>query len=150
MSRRLFLPLATPAGSSRPTVDTIRRKLGGRASTEAGAGEVVSVATDRGERTGVVLFVRGEELDVWTEGDLVRRVRRGATRPVDGMVSPAVMAVAEDARAFAALREGQRVTFEQEGARGEGTLVEKCRFGALVERGDGSVMGIGFRRLSAQ
>src|SRR5690242_8897491 len=108
MSRRLFLPLATPGGAARPTVDTIRKKLGGRASTEAGAGEVVSLSTERGERTGVVLFVRGEEIDVWTEGDLVRRVRRAATRPVDGMVSPAVLAVAEDARVFATLREGQR------------------------------------------
>jgi len=27
--------------------------------------------------------------------------------------------------------------------------VEKCRFGALVERGDGTVIGVGFRRLSA-
>jgi hypothetical protein len=25
--------------------------------------------------------------------------------------------------------------------------VEKCRFGALVERGDGTVLGVGFRRL---
>ena len=32
---------------------------------------------------------------------------------------------------------------------GEGTLVEKCRFGALIERGDGAVIGAGFRRIWA-
>jgi hypothetical protein len=147
MSRRLFLPLATGAADERPTVDRVRKKLGGRASTEPGAGEIVVLSTERGERAGVVLFVRGEELDVWMEGDLVRRVRRGSTRAAGDQVSKDLLAVARDARAFASLAEGQRVGYQIEGGLGEGALVEKCRFGALVERADGTVLGVGFRRL---
>ena len=147
MARRLFLPLATPASPSRlPTVDAVRKRLGGRASTEPGAGEVVSL---RDTRAGVVLFVRGEQLDVWLEGDVVHRVRRADTGPTGEGAARDLLAVARDARAFAELREGQRVGFLHEGALAEGALVEKCRFGALVERADGTVVGVGFRRLSA-
>jgi hypothetical protein len=150
MVKRLFLPLASAPDASQPTVDTVRKKLGGRASTEAGAGGLVWFRGERGqERAGVVLFVRGEDLDVWAEGDVVRRVRRGDTRAVDGVVSKELLAVAADARLFAALHEGQRVRYQHEGGLGEGELVEKCRFGGLVERGDGVLLGIGFRRLMA-
>jgi hypothetical protein len=150
MARRLFLPLASDGAAPRPTptVDAVRKRLGGRASTELGAGEVVSLAGGRIAPivTGVVIFVRGDEIDVWLEGDMVRRVRRGDTRAV-GVIPPDLLAVAADVRAFAGLREGQRVGYRDEGRVGEGTLVEKCRFGALVERGDGTVVGVGFRRL---
>ena len=147
MVRRLLLPLATPSTPSpRPTVDAVRKRLGGRASTDAGAGEVVSL---RDGRIGVVLFVRGEQLDVWLDGDVVRRVRRADTRPAHEAVPPDLYAVARDARVFAALREGQRVGFQHEGGLGKGSLVEKCRFGGLVEQGDGKVIGVGFRRLAS-
>jgi hypothetical protein len=146
MIRRLFLPLALESAAPRPTVDAVRKKLGGRASTEPGAGEVVSLRTPLGERSGVVLFVRGEQIDVWLEGDVVRRVRRADALPADGVVPPDLLAVAHDARAFAGLHEGERVGFQHEGGLGEGALVEKCRFGGLVERGDGKVIGVGFRR----
>jgi hypothetical protein len=148
MGRRLFLPLTTDA-SERPTVDAVRRRLGGRASTEAGAGEVVGFRDERGHfRLGVVLFVRGEDLDVWAQGDVVRRVRRPGAEPPDGVVPPDLIEVSGDARLFAGLREGQRVRYRHASAPlGEGVIVEKCRFGALVERGDGAVLGVGFRRL---
>jgi hypothetical protein len=147
---KLFLPLTPAAGRSdgSPTVDATRKRLGGRASTEPGAGEVVAFRDERGhERHGVVLFVRGEDLDVWGTGDRVRRVRRARTRPVDGMVSEELVAVARDAVAFGELREGQPVRFQHAQGLGEGVLVEKCRFGGLVERGDEVVLGVGFRRL---
>jgi len=146
MVRRLFLPLSLESLAPRPTVDAVRKKLGGRASTEAGAGEVVSLRTPQGERSGVVLFVRGEQIDVWLEGDVVRRVRRADALPADGVIPPGLLAVSHDARAFASLHEGERVGFQHEGGLGEGALVEKCRFGGLVERGDGKVVGVGFRR----
>jgi hypothetical protein len=143
MSRRLFLPTAPST-----TVDAVRKQLGGRASTDAGAGEVVSFRDERGgERMGVVLFVRGDDLDVWVEGDLVRRVRRADTQAADGVVSRALLAVARDAQGFATLQEGQRVRYQHPGGLGDGALVEKCRFGGLVEREDRKVLGIGFRRL---
>ncbi len=154
MSRRLFLPLADTA-ASRPTVDLVRKRLGGRSSTEPGAGEIVTLPNGR---TGVVLFVRGDQLDVWLEGDVVRRVRRDEARAADGMIPREIYAVASDARAFAELREGQRVSFEQEGALRDGVLVEKCRFGALIEATAASgaggeatsvIVGAGFRRVLA-
>lgn len=148
MAKRLFLPLAVGETSPRPTVDTVRRRLGGRASTEPGAGELVCFRDERGfERAGVVVFVRGDELDVWLTGDLVRRVRRGDARPADGVLPEGLLAVARDALAFASLHEGQHVRYQHPGGLGEGALVEKCRFGALVERADRTVLGIGFRRL---
>jgi hypothetical protein len=153
MGRRLLLPLsiAPTRGAERPSVDAVRRRLGGRASTEAGAGEVVSFRDERGlPRVGVVLFVRGEDLDVWVQGDVVRRVRRPGAAPADGVVPPELLEVSGDARIFAELREGQRVRYQRApdaGGAGEGMLVEKCRFGGLIERGDGAVLGVGFRRL---
>ena len=98
---------------------------------------------------GVVFFARGEELDVWVEGDLVRRIRRPETQPADGVLPRALLAVARDASSFASLQEGQRVRYQHPGGLGEGALVEKCRFGALIERDDRTVLGIGFRRLTA-
>lgn len=150
MGRRLFLPLAQGDLAERPTVDTVRKRLGGRASTEQGAGALVSFRDERGlSRTGVVVFARGEDRDVWLEGDTVRRVRAAETTPADGLVNDHLLAVAHDARAFGALSEGQRVRYQHADGLGEGALVEKCRFGALVERGDRVVVGVGFRKLSA-
>ena len=150
MGRRLFLPLADGNPRANPTVDAVRKRLGGRASTEPGPGELVAVASDRGAaRTGVVLFVQGDDLDVWLDGGVVRRTRRSRIAPVSEVseVGEALLSIAHAARIFAALAEGQRVQYSHEDGVGEGALVEKCRFGALVERGDGTVLGIGFRRL---
>jgi hypothetical protein len=147
MTRRLFLPLATPdTAAPRPTVDAVRRRLGGRAATEQGAGEIVAL---RGGRTGVVLFVRGDQLDVWLEGDVVRRVRRPDAAAADAVIARDVYAAARDARAFGDLREGQRVSFQKDGVLRDGVLVEKCRFGALVELESGAVVGVAWRRLFA-
>lgn len=147
MARRLFLPLANGNPGASPTVDAVRRRLGGRASTEPGAGDLVAVASDQGAaRAGVVLFVQGDDLDVWLQGGVVRRTRRSrvvtAAEAGDDLLS-----IAHAARIFAALEEGQRVCYQHDEGVGEGNLVEKCRFGGLVERGDGTVLGVGFRRL---
>lgn len=147
MNRRLFLPLADGNPDASPTVDVVRRRLGGRASTEPGAGEIVAVASEQGAaRTGVVLFVQGEDLDVWLEGGVVRRTRRSKTVEAKG-AGDDLLSIARAARIFAGLAEGQRVHYQHQSGVGEGVLVEKCRFGALVERGDGTVLGVGFRRL---
>ncbi|MFT3766049.1 MAG: hypothetical protein QM820_11110 [Minicystis sp.] len=148
MAKKLFLPLAVGATEKRPTVDAVRKRLGGRASTEDGAGAVVSFRDEREvERTGVVLCIQGDEIFVWMEGDIVRRVRRIEARAADGAISETMLAVARDAQSFATLSEGQRVRYQHESGLGEGALVEKCRFGALVERHDRTLVGIGFRRL---
>jgi hypothetical protein len=157
MGRKLFLPL-TPDEARPPTVDVVRKRLGGRASTEPGPGELVTLVTDRGiERIGVVLFVRGEDLDVWIAGGVVRRARRSMLKSVEeerasadqGRINKDLFAIARDAESFADLVEGQRVRYQHDGGAGEGTLVEKCRFGGLIERGDGTLLGVGFRALRA-
>jgi hypothetical protein len=147
MSRRLFLPLTDGNFGVTPTVDAVRKRLGGRASTEAGAGDLVAVASAQGAaRNGVVLFVQGDDLDVWLEGGVVRRTRRSKTVKA-AAAGDDLLSIARAARIFAGLHEGQRVCYQHESGVGEGALVEKCRFGALVERGDGTVLGVGFRRL---
>jgi hypothetical protein len=56
--------------------------------------------------------------------------------------------VSSDALVFSALQEGDLVRFNTFGDRhDEGSIVEKCRFGALVKRADGSIVGVGFQKL---
>jgi hypothetical protein len=129
-------------------VDSLRKRLGGRASSEPGAGEGVTLLTESGlHKTGVVLFVRGDDLEVWVDHNLVRTTQRASTAPLDAPLPRDLAAVAADARAFASLAEGQRIHYLDDDRIGEGVIVEKCRFGAVVERKDGKLVGLGFRRL---
>ena len=143
-----------PLTHAKPAVDAVRKRLGGRASTDPDAGEIVTVETDSGiDRVGVVVFAKGEQVDVWTDsgipmGGVVRRLHRSRTRRARGPIPEGLSAVARDATAFAALPEGVRVRFQQEGGVvEEATLVEKCRYGAVVLRDDGTLVGVGFRRV---
>lgn len=134
--------------SKRPSVDLVRHRLGGRASTEPGAGALVALDAGGSPRLGVVLFVRGDALDVWSEPGVVRRVLRSSARPsAHEAASDALLAVAADAQVFASLAEGAPVGYHDGDRLGEGRLVEKCRFGGIVERTDGTLMGVGFRKL---
>ena len=151
MPRKLWLPVtrASNEDESAPTVDAVRRRLGGRASSEGRAGELVALsdAAD-GEHLGVVLFARDDELAVWVGEGLVRKTRRALTRTATCATPPALAKIADDARVFGSLAEGQRVTFEASpGELTQGTLVEKCRFGALVKLESGTLVGVGFRRI---
>ncbi len=147
MGRKLALPVLLP-GPAAPSVDRIRKQLGGRASTEPGTGNVVTFLTDGGvHQTGVVVFVRGDELDVYVSDNLVRRIRRSAAKSTDAALEPSFRRIAESARVFEGLVEGQQVRFMTQEHMYEGVLVEKCRFGALVERGDGKIIGLGFQRV---
>jgi hypothetical protein len=126
----------------------MRKRLGGRASTEPGAGEIVGFTTDGGlVFSGVVLFVRGDDLDVWVSEAVVRRTRRANTKPLETSPAAEMIALAKDTRVFASLHEGARIRYLEAGALEEGQLVEKCRFGALVERPDGKIFGVGFRKI---
>lgn len=147
MSRKL--PVLFPFGADRkPTVDSIRAKLGGRASTEVGAGDLVRVEAGGGfSHTGIVIYTRGEDVDIWTGEGVVRRARWGAVQRLDGPTPEAFEQVAADAAVFGGLLEGQRVRYRHDTGTSEGTLVEKCKFGALVERDDRTIVGVSFRRL---
>ena len=138
------MPIADAPRS--PTVDAARKRLGGRGESDPGAGDLVAF---EGDRLGVVLFVKGEDLEVWIDDGLVRRIRRGSTRAADAAISKQLSDVADVARSFANLSEGARVRYRDDVRTAEGTLVEKCRFGALIERADGSIVAVGFRRVVA-
>ena len=139
--------LGADVGES-PSADEARAALGGRLSTEPGAGVLVVVSMRRGaDATGVVVCVSGTSRDVWLgEGRFVRttaeRVRLLASE------EPDLLAVAADAKRFASLREGERVqAIDRSGNAHEGMLSEKCRYGALVVRGE-TVIAVSFRRVA--
>lgn len=143
MARRL--PLSDP--HPLPTrVDAVRKRLGGRSTSQLGAGRIVSVPTEGGgERAGVVLHVEGDALHVWVAEGIVRRAKEAEVRATE---APALEDLANDARVFATLHEGERVRYQDgEGSLAEATLAEKCRFGALLLRDDGKIFGVGFRRI---
>ncbi|HEY2365450.1 MAG TPA: hypothetical protein VGH87_03650, partial [Polyangiaceae bacterium] len=120
----------------RMTLARAREKLGGRVISHLRGGEIVRA----GGHVGVVLWSDDAECDVWIGDDAVKRV---ASADVESVSSPELANVAEDARAFAALREGAAVVFDETVA---GKLVEKCRWGGLVATGDGRIFAVGFRR----
>jgi hypothetical protein len=144
VAKRFQLPVSP---GELPSVDVVRKRLGGRAESETGVGEAIRFTTAGGtSHAGVVLFVSGGALEVWTERGVVHRVAREAAEPA-GEVAPLVVRVAADAKVFASLGEGQAVEFVTDRGVERGRLAEKCRFGALVERSDGSIVGVGFRRI---
>ena len=104
---RLFsLPmfdLGQPGGT--PSVDRVRRRLGGRATSEPGVGQLVQLPGPVAAGTGVVVFVAGDEWHVLSAAGVVRKTRATACSPlVDDAADLA--AIAGDARSFADLREG--------------------------------------------
>ena len=122
----------------------MRARLGGRARTDPQAGRVVCFL-DTGA-TGVVLFGHGDEVHVFSNAGWVRRTTADALTQVDEPPED-LNAVANDVRVFAALEEGHRVRFQDLAGMAQGTLIEKCRYGAVVRRDDETVMGVGFRRI---
>lgn len=149
MARKV--PLRTLGGAidlGPPTIEEARHGLGGRASTEDRAGARVRVADARGGLVeGVVVFASPAEDDVWIGEGRFRRVPPSQCVALD-RGDPALDAIEADARRFAALREGEPVRFlDRSGREREGTVVEKCRYGALVA--DGSrILAVSFRRVA--
>jgi hypothetical protein len=137
-----------PKQSGAPTVDDARTALGGRVATDAGAGACVHVAMKRGAAAiGVVVCVSGDERDVWIgDGRFVRA--RASDVSALAEVEPSLGAVAADAARFAALAEGERVAYvDRKQVERVGTLVEKCRYGALVSAEDAKIIAVSFRKL---
>jgi hypothetical protein len=126
------------------TIEAVRARLGGRARTDPQAGRVVCFL-DTGA-AGVVLFGQGEEVHVFSNAGWVRRTTADALTHVEEPGAE-LYAAANDVRVFAALEEGTRVRFQDLGGMAQGTLIEKCRYGAVVRRDDAAIMGVGFRRI---
>ena len=148
---RISLPSfgAVQIPSGPPSIDEARAHLGGRADSGAGAGRRVRVEGMRaGPLEGVVVYASGDELDVWIGGGRFARVSSGACQDTDVEVE-SLAEVARAAARFAALREGDAVTYlDRAGASHVGVLLEKCRYGALVSSVRGTILAVGFQRVS--
>ncbi len=146
-----------------PTIEAMRARLGGRLAptvgdadaeaTRAQPGDVVHAGEGAPPRAGVVVAADPAAIDVFASGT-VRRTRGGTLRPWLGSIPTEVAQLAARARAFGQLAEGDPVQYQRNEAAPDaipelGVLLEKCRWGALVQRADGVVLGVGFQRLAA-
>ncbi len=137
-----------------PTLGKMRERLGGRILGDAppGAlrpGTLVSVSTSAGTpRVGVLISATETSVDVYLSRGVVKRTRPESVVLHVGEPTDEQGMVAAHTRMFAALREGDTVTVEeQEGRSNAAVLREKCRYGALVQTQDGRMLAVGFRRL---
>lgn len=144
------VPLRTLGGAidlGPPTIEQARAGLGGRAATEARAGLRVRLGDADAAVEGVVVFASPREDDVWIGEGRFKRVSPGDWVASDRS-DPSLEPIEADARRFAALGEGAPVTFvDRMGRSHDGTLVEKCRYGALVSDG-ARIVAVSFRRIA--
>jgi hypothetical protein len=97
-------------------------------------------------RVGVVLS-RDADGTTWvvTAEAEVRRSTAQDLRPFTGLVPHELASHREDALFFATLRERtDALVRTPRGSDEPVVVVEKCRFGALVARADGSLLAVGF------
>jgi hypothetical protein len=143
------------AASPRPSLDSARRRLGGKpaAPSTRAPGLAVHVTLRDGQRhRGVVLWSSEQDCDVWFEDGVARRVRASAVTPYGGVVPESLARISAEARLFAMLAPGERVRWQRSSpapgaSAGEGCIVEKCRYGAILVTRDGRLIAVGFRRL---
>lgn len=156
MVRVLGLPVtdADNAVSRTPRADEMRAQLGGRAATPERAGELVELETSEWvSLCGVLLGESGDQQLVLVRGGVVRKADKARVQPLreasSGQASEAgLRELAERVKRFASLHEGDSVRIEDASlGQTEGILVEKCRFGGLVLRQDGSLLAAGFSKL---
>jgi hypothetical protein len=136
--------------SSRTSIDSARRRLGGKPSAPSARapGVVVEAATrDGNRRRGIVLWASEQDCDVWFDDGVARRVRASAVTVYGGAIPQQLARIAAEARLFALLAPGERVRWQRPGGAVEGCIVEKCRYGAIVVTRDGRLVAVGFRRL---
>ena len=147
--RRLRLRVLEGLTETGSAPDALRSRLGGRAPrSDPFVGTLVRVRAREANAPAVVLFADEKEAHLWIGDGLVRRVPRADVSPYEGSVPAPQAAIADSARLFAMLTEGDRVSFvSASGEATRGVVLEKHRFGALVDAA-GMVVGVGFRRLS--
>lgn len=151
-------PEADPSkkAKKKSTLDGARARLGGTARGEeaparaVAPGQIVSFESPPGSGTredAVVVFANASEVHALVDGTRLRRLSVEAVH-VESRVPDSLATLAADARAFGALIEGQAVRYadDDKGLR-DAKLVEKCRYGALVARDDGTIVAVGFRKL---
>ena len=96
---------------------------------------------------GVLLWGGDRQCDVWFEDGVARRTRANMVTDYAGPVPDELLRVAAEIRVFASLTEGERVRWERASEVAEGSIVEKCRYGAIVVTRHGTVVAVGFRKL---
>lgn len=143
------------APRKKPSIETARARLGGRAIVEdappigLAPGVVVTFPSSGGRRLpGVIVFASRDEAHVLLDGLRLRRLAPNDLVVHDGDVGAELEKLSGDARLFGLLVEGQPVRYvDESGDLIDGKVVEKCRWGALILRGDGAVIAVGFRKL---
>lgn len=127
----------------------MRDRLGGRVESEAGIGELVRLEpAPEMSLSGVVLFVQGDDFRVLLPGGTVRRAKADSITALTEPVDEELAALASEVRTFAKLSEGEAIRYrDPKGNLARGTLIEKCRYGALIAKTDGTIMGVGFRKI---
>lgn len=162
MGKKRNLPLLSDPESDRPSestpsrkpsLDAARTRLGGRIRGETLAphlptGSVVLLTGSESQRVGLVIFASTTEVHVLLDSTHLLRVPTLAVSPHEGAPPANLANIAADARVFAMLSEGVAVRYsDAEGEWLTGKLVEKCRYGAVVVRDDGTIVAVGFRKL---
>lgn len=147
---RKTLPLA----KKKPSIDAARTRLGGAFDARPpppglAPGSVVTFALASGRRMpAVIVYAGGDEIHVLLDAVRLRRLQSTEIELFSGDVADDLGMLAADARLFGQLAEGQAVRYADDaGTLVDGKLIEKCRWGALVARGDGAVVAVGFRKL---
>jgi hypothetical protein len=139
------------ASSTRTSIGSARKKLGGRATVPSrrAPGSLVHATLRDGTRhAGIVLWASDTHCDVWFDDGLARRTRTENVVPSGGATPESLGRVAAEMRVFATLVEGDRVRWERAtGVVAEGCIVEKCRYGAIIVTRDGKLVAVGFRKL---
>lgn len=139
----MFDDIARRAGAT-PTIERARQRLGGTGATDARAGVTMQ---DASGVVGVVLYANGDDVDlVVGAAGVVRRSSAKAWTAV-AVAPDDLAAVADDIVAFARLEVGDSVSFRDGDRLDDGLLFEKCRYGALVARADGTIVAVGFRNV---
>jgi hypothetical protein len=152
MSSKITDPVTTGNErlATRPSIAAARERLGGRLtipSRRAPGSVVLATLRDGSRRLGVVLWATDAHCDLWFDDGLARRARANDVKPFDGEMPERLARVAVEVRLFATLAEGDAVRWQRASSAGEGRIVEKCRYGAIVVTRDGKLVAVGFRRL---
>ncbi|MBS2013543.1 MAG: hypothetical protein JST00_11680 [Deltaproteobacteria bacterium] len=141
--------------SKKPSLDDARARLGGsqrgRSSPPLGVvpGRVVRIRSTGGTtRLAVVVYASANEIHALVDGVKLLRVKPETMELFEGDAPIELARIAADAHVFHALVEGQPVRYADDtNTLLTGKLVEKCRYGALIVRDDGTVVAVGFRKL---
>jgi hypothetical protein len=141
-------PLPLVGEPARPSIDAARARLGGRIPVDAAPlpGFPPGTVVRSGDARGVIVYASKDEAHVLIDAARVQRVSPGELA-IDAVPSD-LAALSDDARVFGTLGEGLPVRYKNDhGELVTGCVVEKCRWGALVQREDGVVVAVGFRKL---